>query len=183
MSTAEESIAAKKRIMFIKGEDFNYIAYHILVVLDSLNCYSEANVFRDHRKLAYLTDLVSSQSLARMLVRRNRLDSKLSQRDAHSLQTAYANGISRQHLVSRVIASLVSRGILSVKQGEKDSLELDVWLNKNKLPKSFLESDLYATERENLRLLLSISNRLRTVMFPTFLERYFSDHGVHTWHS
>ncbi len=85
MPSAENSIAAKKRIMFIHGEDFNYLAYHVIVLLDTLKCDSASRPFKDHRKLAFLMDLVSSLHLAPMLVRRARLDSRLSTRDTRAI--------------------------------------------------------------------------------------------------
>jgi hypothetical protein len=180
MSTA--TLAAKKRIMFIKGEDYNYLAYHILIVLDELNCASPERPFRDHRKLAFMTDFVSSQSLANILVRCHRLKSLPSKRDAHSLASAYANGATRKHLITRVISSLERREVVSVAQGDKD-LELNVWLNRSNVPESFLASDIYAVERANITLLRGVSPHLRTLNFDTFLQRFFGDCGVHTWHT
>jgi hypothetical protein len=182
MSSASEATAAKKRIMFIKGEDFNFLAYHVLIVLDAFRCNSKERLFKDHRKLAFLPDLISSTSLTAILLRRKRLQSSLSARDAHLLATAYANGASRRHLVARVISALAQRGLLSIEKAE-DGVAHDLWLNRDQVPKSFLDSDVYLVERENIEHLLQISNRIRTVSLETFLDRFFGDHGVHTWHS
>lgn len=182
MPTSEDSTAVKKRIMFIQGEDFNYLAYHVLVILDGLKCNSPNKPLKDHRKLAFVIDLVSSPTLAPMLARRARLDSRLSVRDLHSLATAYANGASRKHLVTRVVSSLVNRGLLAVKKADRD-LELNVWLNREKIPQTFLTSDLYQNERDNLRLLRGISSHLRALTLETFLKKLFDDNGVQTWRS
>ena len=52
----ENSESAKKRIMFIKGEDFNFLAYNILITLDSLKCHTAERAFVDHHKLRSYLD-------------------------------------------------------------------------------------------------------------------------------
>jgi hypothetical protein len=182
MTPAEESLAAKKRIMFIKGEDFNFLAYNILIILDALRCHSENRPLKDHNKLAYLIDLISSPTLATIIERRERLGSKLSARDLHSLSTAYTNGAARKHFVARVLNSLKTKGLLGFRTGEHD-LDLDVWLNADRLPSGFLSSDLYAPERTNIDLLKLVSKFLRTITFSTFISRFYGEQGVRLWHS
>lgn len=182
MTAAEDSTAVKKRIMFIQGEDFNYLAYHVLIILDALKCNSANKPLKDHRKLAFMIDIVSSPTLAPMLARRARLDSRLSVRDLHSLAIAYSNGASRKHLVTRIVSSLVTRGLLAVQKADRD-LELNVWLNREKIPQAFLTSDLYKNERDNLKLLQGISSQLRALTLETFLKKFFDENGVQTWHS
>ena len=38
---------AKKRLMYIQKEDYNYLAYNILLVLNEFNAYSESSSFKD----------------------------------------------------------------------------------------------------------------------------------------
>lgn len=182
MSKTQESLAAKKRIMFIKGEDFNYLTYNILILLDSLRCHDQQKAFKDHHKIAYLIDLVSSPVLASILSRKGRLQTRLSMRDQHILATAYSNGASRQHFVARTINSLVTRGLVSVSQGQHQ-LDLDVWVNARELPSTFLSSELYDQERVNIELLKTISTQLRILNLKTFLTRFYGEQGVQVWHS
>lgn len=182
MTLPDDALAAKKRIMFIKGEDFNFLAYNILIVLDALKCYSADNSLRDYDKLAYLVDLISSPTLATIIERRARLGSTLSKRDIHSLSIAYTNGAARKHFVARVLNSLKTREFLDIKRGEHE-LDVNVWLNSERLPNGFLVSDLYAPERANIELLKSVSKFLRTIKFQTFLLRFYGDQGVRLWHS
>lgn len=182
MTTSDQQMAAKKRIMFIKGEDFNYLAYNILICLDALRCHSQDRPFQDHRKLAFLVDLISSPNLAPLLERTTRLKAKLSKKDLHALATAYSSGASRKHFVVRIIHSLATRGYLTIAKGEHD-LQLDVWLIQSAIPSSFLTSEVYRQERDNIALLQKVSRFVRTMTFSTFLERFYRDHGVQVWHS
>lgn len=182
MSTADHSLAAKKRIMFIMGEDFNFLTYNILITLDALQCNVEKKAFIDHRKLAYLVDLVSSPILASILERFAKLGTKLNKKDVHALSVAYTNGASRKHFVTRIINSLCTRGMLRIARGSHD-LDLKLWLNPDAIPASFLTSELYILERENLTRLKAVSKQIRILTFPTFLDKFFQDQGVRTWHS
>lgn len=180
--TDPSSAIARKRIMFIKGEDFNYISYNILIILDSLKCSSRDHAFRDHRKLSFLVDFASSATLASMLERQSRLQSSLSRRDLHSLAVAYSNGASRKHFVARIVNSLITKGFVGVSKGENE-LYLDMWVKQENVPASFFKSDLYLTERDNMKKIAKVSRHIRTLTFPTFLERFFECHGVTVWHS
>ncbi|QDU26279.1 hypothetical protein ETAA8_13560 [Anatilimnocola aggregata] len=175
-------LATKKRMMFIKGEDFNFLTYNVLIVLDAFKCHSESVTFEGHQKLSYLIDLVSSPGLAQIIDRYHRLGSRLNKRDIHSLSVAYANGASRKHFVARVIHSLATRGLISVRQG-KQSVGLDLWLNLESIPATFLSSELYTPERDNIVLLRKCSSRLRTLTFDTFIEKFFGEQGVRLWHT
>ena len=53
-------LSVKKRIMFIKDEDYYFLTYHIFIILDWFNCYSKENLFVDCRKLPYLIYFLSS---------------------------------------------------------------------------------------------------------------------------
>jgi len=50
---------AKKRMMFIQGEDYNFLAYTLLIFLNEMGCHSEKTKFKDFRKIAYLIDFIS----------------------------------------------------------------------------------------------------------------------------
>lgn len=175
-------LETRRRLMFIGGEDFNFLAYNILVILAELKCFSEQKAFRDHRKLAFLIDLVSTPKNAEILNRRYQSQSTLNKHDLHSLTSSYSKGVSRQPLTARVVHALIKRGLLSTAIDQSRNTSL-IWLNRETVSKEFLSSDLFSLERYGLERLIPLCTRLRTVKFETFIERYFSDHGVRTWHS
>ena len=52
--------SAKKRMMFIQREDYNFLTYNFLILLNELNCVSEDKRFNDFRKIAYLVEFISN---------------------------------------------------------------------------------------------------------------------------
>lgn len=173
---------SRRRLMFIGGEDFNFLTYNMLVVLDELKCRSESIPFFDHRKLAFLIDFVSSPNVAEILGRRSNNQAPLSKQDVHTLTTAYAKGVTRQPLVARVTHALQKRNLLVTEVDQEHSISR-LWLNKPEINPAFFKGELFALERTNFRSIRPLCSRLRTVKFETFIDRFFGDLGVLTWHS
>lgn len=180
--TAKDILLAKKRMMFIKGEDYNFLSYNIIVLLESLGCYDQKRSFIDHRKLSFLVDFVSQPSLAAIVVRRNRLGSSLGKRDLKSLYSAYADGESRKHFVERVLFSLNANKKISLIKAE-GAQYANVWMNSAAVPEGFRQSDLFSLERDNIGRIREISAQVRTCGLSTFLANFFERQGVQVWRS
>lgn len=180
MADRDDREAAKKRIMFVAGEDFNFLTYNVLIILDALGCNSQQKMFHDHRKLPYLISLASSPTAQQILLRRKRLNSSLGKRDLHTIASIYTQGVSRRHLVERVIYVLSRRGLVTARVGT-ESGSLDVCENNERIPEDFQESEFFELERANLNALRRIAPKLRSLKLGTFLQRYFTDQGVQTW--
>lgn len=178
----DTSLAVKKRIMFIKGEDFNFLTYNSILILDAFGCTTDAKHFVDHRKLAYLIDFVSSPLLTGIVERSSHLKVIPSDRDRHALATAYSKGAARVHLITRLVCALERRKILSVTK-QPSQPALDLVLHPNSLPNEFLSDPMYVPERETIATLKTVSNQLRTMTLSTTLDRLYVSKGVHVWHS
>lgn len=180
--TTESQRAAKRRIMFIKGEDFNFIAYNILVILMELECVNDSKQFIDHRKLSFLIDLVTVPQLASVMTTRAAMGEALGDRDLHSLSVSYSKGESRKHLVARTMLSLHTVGYIGLSKNNSD-IGLNSWAVMDKIPPEFSASKLYDTERQRVEQLKSISRLLRSIKLSTFLEKFYANLGVHVWHT
>jgi hypothetical protein len=53
---------AKKRMMFIQTEDYNFLTYNLLIFLDEMKCHNENSKFQDFRNIAYLIDFISKSA-------------------------------------------------------------------------------------------------------------------------
>lgn len=180
--TARDVLLAKKRMMFIKGEDYNFLAYNILLLIYELGCSLPSKPFKDHRKLSFLIDFISQPELASIVARGQRLGGQLSKRDTKSLASAYADGESRKHFIERVLYSLASNG--KIRLTKEENLQCaSVSLIKGTIPDSFFADDVFDVERENIARIRSISPQIRTCGLGAFLERFFRNQGVQVWHS
>jgi hypothetical protein len=178
----EEGRALKKRMMFVKGDDFYFIAYNAMLLLSELDCTSVNKTFVDHRKLSFLIDFVSDPSLIQMVYRRKHLSTTLSNGDRNELSHAYSRGASRQHLVMRLECVLETKGYFGIEKGTRQS-GFDVYLHKEQLPERFLEDELYEVERQNVALIRKTIPKVRTMTLATMLQHLFQENGVEAWHA
>ncbi len=175
-----KDLSAKKRIMFAKGDDLYYFTYNILVILDTLNCLNCDKGLYYYEKLSYLIEFVSDKKLLDMLVQITEEKWSPSKSDIHLLQSAYATGLMRRHIITRLVFSLKKRGFLGL-DTINDSNKNCVWEESNKLSTSLLKSSLFDYERENVVLLKKLIPRIRTVTLNTLLTKIFSNNGVSIW--
>lgn len=175
-------LGAKKRLMFVKGEDFYFITYNILLLLNALRCDGPSRPFKDHRRLAFLIDFVADPRLTAIINRRRLIPARsVHPRDRHELVRAYSNGSGRIHLVTRLVWAMETKGLVSIMRGDK-AVAANVTLVPEKVPADFLGSELYEQERQNISALTTLMPKLRTSSLETTLDVLFRQQGVPTWH-
>lgn len=60
----DDRLAIKKKIMFIKEEDYYFLTYNLLILLDVFKCHNEKTGFKFYQKIAYLIDFISYTHIA-----------------------------------------------------------------------------------------------------------------------
>jgi hypothetical protein len=178
----EELGRLKKRMMFIKGDDFYFIAYNSLLLLSELECDSQQRLFKDHRKLSFLVDFVSDPRLSEIVALAKDENCVPSTIDTHGLTLAYSHGASRQHITMRIACALETKGIMGIERGTQKE-GFDVYLNRDRLPADFLSDDLYEVERHNIHTLRRLLPQLRVMKLRTMLGQLFVRNGVDVWHA
>lgn len=171
-------LEAKKRLMFVKGDDFYYLAYNTLILLHELGCSSKP--LKDHRKLAYVLDFVADPRLISILCRSRELMKRPNPRDRHELVRAYSDGAARVHLIARLVHAMEVRGLIQTER-QSDTPAANLLLNSAAVPAAFFESDLYDQEKQNVIALQRIVPLLRTTTLQAMLRHLFTESGVHVW--
>lgn len=163
----ENKYFAKKRMMFIQGEDYNYLAYNFLIILYVLGCVNKSKPFKDFRKIAYLIDFVNN----------NIADNEFSEID-------YANIYSKAQLKRQLIYHL----ILVLKNNELIDIDvnlphnsLNVWLISENIPEDFFKNSIFQNEIKNMNDLKDNISSLRTMTIKRLSEILFVKNNVLTW--
>lgn len=167
--------SAKRRIMFVAGEDFYFLTYTLFVLLTELDATSPSSELSDSRKLSYLADLLSSDSDLHLVT----TDTPLSGLSKSRLSLLYDRAVARRFAVERLIHVLERRGLIAVTRSpnEPDRLHL-----VHSEPVSvLLGNSFYQRERDRVRALKKKIPKLRSMKLDTLKQRIFDDHGVHTW--
>lgn len=165
--------------MFIKGEDFYFLTYHILILLDLLGCTSENKRFKDYRKLAFLIDFVSDYNLVRIIQNQNNI-TMLHSIDRELLIRSYTNGLVRSSEIIKLIFALEKKDIIRLYK-DSNSNQLDIYLNKESLPADLLDNTIFKIELTNLINLKSSVNRIPGLKLETLLEKLFYNYGITKW--
>lgn len=169
--TNEDHESVRRRLMFVPGEDFYFLAYTILLVFDELGCRAPERRYRDVDGIAYLADLISHEADLKLALS----EEPLSPTQRSRLCLLYDRASARRAPFQRVLAALAERGFIDVMGTDPRGAFL-----KSIPPVRGLDSELFAGERSRiakLRKVLRLSNAGRAKV----QERLFEAHGVQTW--
>ena len=158
---------AKKRMMFIQKEDYNFLTYNMLILLDTLNCTSPEKPFRDFRKIAYLIDFINNGA-------------NLNNYSKAELASIYSKAQLKKQLISHLLIILKNKRIIGISINTTHS-SFDIWINKKNIPKDFFDKEQFKAEIENIEILKNYAHSLKTVTVKNLVDRMFSSNNVITW--
>lgn len=167
---------AKKRLMYISGEDFYHYCYSIIVILDYLLCY-EDKYFRDYRKLAFLIEIINSGKVVYIVSQE--AERLLNPKDTEHLLDAYSAGLTKRSEILKLLFAMEKRGYISLKRG--NGQDIDVSLNKSNLPDGFCDKSMFTDEYDSTKKVSKAVKRLASLKLETFLEKVYVNNGVKTW--
>lgn len=169
-------ISAKKRMMYLSGEDFYLYCYSVFVILDSLGC-RDGRYFRDYRKLAFLTDIISDDKT--VYVVSHAFGEKLNPKDYECLLDSYSNGLTRRSEILKLLFVLEKRGYVVLDKGKGQ--EINVSLCKDNLPIDFLNKNIFGTECRNIINVSKKITRIASLTLDTMLNKIYVENGVRAW--
>lgn len=163
--------------MFSKGDDLYFLSYNILLILYSFECKCGVRVFKDFRKLAFLTDFVSNRSLAKTVTQKN---TSLNSVDRDLFTRAFADGLLRINHLYRLLYTLEKKGLVKL---EKDSISntINVCLTDEALDKKFFDQEIFKAEFDNIKLLKNTITRTTALTLETLLTKLFDNYGIKRW--
>ena len=159
--------AARKRIMFIQKEDYNFLTYNLLILLFTLKCTSSQKRFRDFRKVAYLIEFINSGG-------------DISQYSRDDLANIYSKAQLKKQLISHLLVVLCNHNFIEVSINSV-SKSFDIWLNLEKIPNEFFDKKLFRKEIENINVLKKHASFLSIITVKTLVDKIFTSNNILTW--
>ncbi len=159
--------SAKKRMMFIQREDYNFLTYNFLILLNELNCLSEDKKFNDFRKIAYLIEFIS-----------NNID--IEDYTEIELSNIYLRAQLKKKLLSHLIITLKNKQYLDISLNTTHRT-LDVWINKEKIPDDFFNNKYFSQEISNIQKLKKFAKVSSKQKLKTMIDNLYTNRGVLTW--
>jgi hypothetical protein len=158
---------AKKRLMFIQKEDYNYLCYNLILLLDTLECIDESQRFRDFRKAAYLIDFISSSK-------------DFGDYSKDELINIYSKAQLKKKLLSHLLIVLKNRDYLGISINSAHK-SFDIWLIKKNIPSEFFNQEYFVNEINNLNKLKRSIRSLKTTTIKTMVDSFFTSKNILTW--
>lgn len=159
--------SAKKRMMFIQREDYNFLTYNFLILLNELNCVSEDKKFNDFRKIAYLVEFISNNIA-------------IEEYTEIELSNIYLRAQLKKKLLSHLIITLKNKQYLEISLNTTHRT-LDVWINKEKIPDDFFNSEYFSQEVLNIQKLKKFAKISSRQTLKTMIDKLYNERGVLTW--
>lgn len=158
---------ARKRMMFIQKEDYNFLIYNTLLILDTLECNSESKQFSDFRKIAYLVDIISSSK-------------NLNDLTQNELTSIYSKAQLKKKLLSHVLVVLKNNQMLGITLN-RTRQTFDIWIKKENIPNGFLKELIFKKEKENILQVKKSVGSLPKSTIKTMVEKLFTSKNIMTW--
>lgn len=162
--------------MYLSNEDFYFYCYSVFVILDYLKC-QDGKYFRDYRKLAFLTDIISDDKIVYVVSSSPGVD--LNPKDYECLLDSYSNGLTHRSEILKLLFVLEKKGYVSLRRGKTQ--EIDVTLNKDNFPNKFLSNSIFNSESKNI---MDISQKVRglaSLKLDTMLNKIYIENGIRIW--
>jgi hypothetical protein len=158
---------AKKRLMFIQKEDYNYLIYNLLLILETLSCNNESNAFHDFRKIAYLIDFISSSKA-------------IDDYSQDELSIIYSKSQLKKKLLSHVLVVLKNKEYIDISINRVHK-SFDIWLIRENIPQNFFDKDFFETEIKNINCLKRQIRGIKGTAIKTLVDNIFTSKNVLTW--
>lgn len=162
----------KRRLMFIKWEDYNYLTYNLLIILKYLWCEDINKSFIDTKKIIYLIFLVSDKKYLNILRRVKRIDDSLyiSSFDREVLTKLYYEWLDNIKQLNQLLFILDKKWYIGI---VKEKSNYNLYIKDNIFLNEMLDSNLFTYEIDNMVLLQKELQRSRTLKFDTFMNNLF----------
>lgn len=163
----EKRQSAKKRLMFIQREDYNFLTYNFLLILNEMDCTSESKKFNDFRRIAYLIEFISNSS-------------DFATYNSIELSNIYLRAQLKKKLLSHLIVTLKNKKFLDVSLNTTHKT-LDVWLVKENIPTDFFDNVIFQQEINNFKNIKKYASISKSQILITMIKKLYTDKGVMTW--
>lgn len=168
----------RRQLAFVAGEDYNFLAYSVVLILVELGCISSKSLFVDYRKIAFLADVVSVPAAHRLTI--GLLEATDPPRRPHPmdlryLTLVYDRGEARKPFLARVVQALHKRSIIHIAN------DTDIFVTDSAAARQLAGEPIFGNERKKISALRRTLPQLKRMSLATTKLRLFGAFGVRTW--
>ncbi len=158
---------AKKRLMFIQKEDYNFLTYNFLILMKELDCINYQKRFTDFRRIAYLIEFISNNI-------------EFNTYSKIELSNIYLRAQLKKKLLSHLMITLKNKCYLEISLNPTHRT-LDVWINIENIPLDFFDNKYFENEIKNISKIRKIASITPKQKLKTMIDKLYTTRGVSTW--
>ena len=164
-------------MMFIKSEDYNFLTYNIFIILNGLGCIDGKSSLKDHRKISFLIDFVANGKLIDIIEKRIlNPNTKINEVDRDLLSQSFTDSLLRIRTINQLVFTLTNEEFILVTDKKLDKLNIS--LNKKNVQKEFFKGEIFTIERNNIKRLKSVVQRISILDISTMLTTLYYNNGI-----
>lgn len=170
-----------KRISFISGEDFYFLTYLLLICLKEFS--SKKFTFKDHRKLTYLMQVISSPVAVNLLIE-NINRQVLKPFDKEFLFDVYIKASLHQREVYKILRNLERKGYVSLLDTDKiDCYNIEI-IDTAKFNLFFsLSKNMFKKEIDTTTMFKGHFKNINALGLDGLINKLFTEYGLNVWAS
>lgn len=172
-----DSITNRKRLLYDINEDIYFYIYNIIFILNTLECYSSEDSFKDYRKLVFLIDFISNRTDCDIFIKFYRGKVTPNETIKRCLRDKYYDGIEKIKFLRYILLIMEKHGYIKLENEDK---RVNVILIKENHTEEFLNDKRF---KEIIDTINRIPGQkvLKKVAYKTFIENIFKVNGVVVW--
>lgn len=170
--------SAEKRLMYNKGDDFYFMTYNLLILLNQLGC-KEGKFLKEFSKASFMIEFISNPYLID-IIEYYENHKNPGEYDLQMLNQAYSNSSLRVNYLKRLIYSLETRGVLKIRK-DKPRNSIDISIADIGLVETFIDEDVFDLEIQNTKRFKKLVKRVTIIKAEKLIEELFEKYGVITW--
>jgi hypothetical protein len=158
-------IDAKKRIMFVPSDDFNFLTYSLIVTLKVLGCTNKNHMLKDVRKLAPISSIIILPQMEYLI-----FENPNSSEMRGALPKLWAQTKKKEPLYQRITYALGKKCIVGGDVDQNTNCKC-VFLQREDIADELLQSHLFDIEVRNVGIISKMIPRIRSIKYETAMER------------
>jgi len=167
-----------RKLNHLSGEDYYYMTYLIILCLDGFAAKT-SRVFKDHRKLSYLIQIISDEKIADVI--EGNIDSRIENpRDKDLIYSSYSKGTIHSKDVYKLILTMELKGFVEVIKTTSPEV-IDVKINNKNIPQDFFNKAIFEKELNSIAKIKNIHKTIARVSLKTFVEKLYTEKGLRVW--
>jgi len=168
----------KRRLVYNKSEDLNFIAYNVLLLLHHLNCTNSQRKFNDYRKLVFLISIISDDKKTSILTDYYKEGIIANKNIRTVINRLYYDSIEHLTLIRYLLVILEKKGVVKLVM---ESNKTNVFIENSRDFLIFFEDERFIKEKRRIEKIQQKIPRIRSINYMTFIENFFKRNGVAIW--